>query len=295
MRVLVTGGAGFIGSYLVEKLLINDYSVTVVDNLTRGNQNNLSALFKEIEFIEGSVNDFDLMKQLIKESDYVFHLAALSRVMPSIESPEMCFKYNVEGTEIIARLCSKLEKKLFFSSSREVYGDAKYIPVDEEHCLNPKNPYGASKVFGEKIIESYAECYGLSYIIFRLANVYGLKDFERVIPTFVERALKNHSLIVYGGNQILDFVYIDDIVDAFLKTMEIDTIDNILNIGSGTPKKILDLARMIKKITKSEGEVIIKESRGGEVERFVANVEKAKRVLNWEPKTSLGEGLKCLV
>lgn len=152
--VLVTGGAGFIGSHLVERLVKEGYKVIVVDNLLRGNIGNLSRIIKAVQFVKCDVRNHEIMNGIIKKADVVIHLAALSRVMPSIESPEQCFENNIKGTEIVARLCSKYNRKLIFSSSREVYGTAKYLPVDESHPLNPENPYGASKVAAEYIIRT---------------------------------------------------------------------------------------------------------------------------------------------
>lgn len=292
--VLITGGAGFIGSHLTERLAKKGDSIIVVDNLSRGNLGNLSGILNEIEFVRKDITDYDVMKELVKDSDVVFHFASLSRVMPSIENPELCFRVNVQGTEVIARLCSKYNKRLIFSSSREVYGTVEYIPADEKHILHPENPYGASKVCGEKIIEAYSKCYGLKYAILRLTNVFGERDFDRVIPTFIEKALKNQDLVVYGGEQILDFIHVNDVVRAFLKAFEIS--DNIIfNIGSGEGVKIIELAKIIKELTKSKSEIVTKEKRKGEVERFVANAEEAKRFLGWALKISLREGVSRLL
>jgi UDP-glucose 4-epimerase len=292
--VLVTGGAGFIGSHLVEKLVEEGYSVIVVDNLLRGKLNNLSNILDRIEFVKGDIRNYALMEKLIKNSEVIFHLASLSRVIPSIENPELCFKINVEGTEIIARLCSKHHKKLIFSSSREVYGAPKYLPVDEAHPLNPENPYGASKVSGEKIIEAYAKNYGLSYAILRLANVYGSRDFDRVIPIFIKNSLEEKDLVVYGVNKILDFVYIDDVINAFISAMN-SNVNQTLNIGAGVGVSIIELANLVKRITGKEVKIIVKEKRKGEVDKFIADIKRAKEVLNWEPKINLEEGLRRIV
>lgn len=292
--VLITGGAGFIGSHLTERLVEEGCSIIVVDNLSRGNLGNLSGILNKIEFVKKDITDYDSMRELVKDSDIIFHFASLSRVMPSIENPELCFRVNAQGTEVIARLCSKYNKRLIFSSSREVYGTARYIPVDENHLLHPENPYGASKVCGEKIIEAYAKCYGLNYAILRLTNVYGERDFDRVIPTFIEKALKNEDLVVYGGEQILDFIHINDVIRAFLKAFEIG--DNIVfNIGSGEGVKIIELAKIIKELAKSKSEIVIKEKRKGEVQRFVANAEEAKRFFGWALEIGLREGVSRLL
>ena len=289
--ILVTGGAGFIGSHLVEKLIKDGYDIEVIDNLSRGKIENLNSVINGITFIQGDITNFDLMRDIVRKVDAVYHLAALSRVIPSIQDPELCFKSNVAGTEIIARLCAKYKKKLIFSSSREVYGDAKYIPVDEKHPLNPKNPYGASKVADEKIIEAYSKCYGLDFVILRLGNVYGERDFERVVPLFIDKCLKGDDLIVYGGNQVLDFVYISDVIDALLKAADMSNDNDKFNVCSEVGVKIIELAKHIKGLINTNSQVLINNPRKGEVEEFIADISRIKNSLGWRPKTTLEEGL----
>jgi UDP-glucose 4-epimerase len=280
-HILITGGAGFIGSHLAERLIAEGHNIIVVDNLSRGSLQNLSNIAGKLQFVNGNAADYDLIEKLVKGSEVTFHLAALSRVIPSIENPRKCFEDNVHGVEIVARLCSKYNKKLIFSSSREVYGTAKYLPVDEDHPLTPENPYGASKVYGEKIIGAYSSCYGLNYAILRLSNVYGKRDFERVIPIFIQKTLKKEALPIYGGKQIIDFVHYDDNVT--------------LNVGRGEGVTIITLAKLIQKIGHESSELIRREKRQGEVERFVANIDKAKKLLNWIPEIDLHEGITRLL
>jgi len=291
-RILVTGGAGFIGSHLTKRLIEKGYDVIVLDNLSRGKVDNISQVMQTIDFIKGDIRDYELIDRLIKNIDVVIHLAALSRVQPSIENPELCFDINVKGTEIIARICSKYNKKLIFASSREVYGTPKYLPVDEGHSLNPENPYGTSKVAAESIIRAYSKCYGLEYIILRLANVYGPRDFDRVIPIFINKALKNEKLVVYGKDKILDFIYISDVVSAFIKALEINERNLILNVGSGIGTKLIDLAELIKNIVSSNSRIIIKETRNGEVEEFIADISKIRSILKWYPEIDLSNGIR---
>ncbi|PWB56948.1 MAG: hypothetical protein C3F06_00195 [Candidatus Methanoperedenaceae archaeon] len=293
-KILITGGAGFIGSHLAEALVNKGNDVIVVDNLSRGHCENLNSIIDKINFVNGDITDHELIRDLIRSSDTVFHLAALSRVIPSIDDPELCFKSNIEGTEIIARSCARYGKRLIFSSSREVYGTANYIPVDEEHPLNPENPYGTSKLAGEKIIESYSKCYHLRYAILRLANVYGDRDFDRVIPIFIKNSLNNKDLIIYGGQQILDFVYITDVIEAFLKAF-VNQENLKVNIGSGKGTTLLELANMIKYLTKNKGKITIQDKRTGEVEKFVSKINKSHEILNWNPEFSLEEGIKRLL
>lgn len=293
-KVLVTGGAGFVGCHLVDRLLSEGQDVTVLDNLSRGNLQNLPNVHDDLKFVRGDINDVDLISGLIEDSDVVFHLAALSRVMTSIKNPDKCFDDNVHGVEVIARLCSKYHKKLVFSSSREVYGNALYTPVDEDHPLTPENPYGVSKLCGEKIIVTYSKCYSLKYSILRLANVYGYKDFQRVIPTFVEKTIKDQALVVFGGQQIIDFVHVNDVVDVLLKAS--NNNENItVNIGSGKGTTVLEIARLIQEIGHCRGRIIHKKKRQGEVECFIAKIDTAKKLLNWAPKTELKAELTRLL
>jgi UDP-glucose 4-epimerase len=290
VKALITGGAGFIGSKLAECLSAKGYKIIVVDNLSRGKKANLSKVSEKIQFVNGNIIDYDLISGIIKEVDVVFHLASLSRVVPSIEHPSKCFENNVLGVEIIARLCTKHHKKLVFSSSREVYGTVLEKKVDESHPLNPENPYGASKVCGEKIIETYSKCYDLKYSILRFTNVYGERDFQRVIPIFIQSTLRNQPLVIYGGKQVIDFVHVSDITNILVQASDYN--DNlIVNAGSGKGISIINLAKLIRKIGSGSNEIVLNEKRRGEVENFVAKIDKAERILNWSPTIELKDGL----
>ncbi len=294
-RILVTGGAGFIGSHLVTRLISEPNKITVIDNLSRGSLSNLPSISEvNMTIVNANVTDYEILREHIQKSDVVFHLAALSRVMPSIENPERCLNDNVLGTEVIARLCATYNKKLIFSSSREVYGTANYLPVDENHPQTPENPYGASKICGENIILSYSHCYGLRYGIVRLTNVYGERDFDRVIPLFVKKAMNSEPLIVFGGSQIIDFVHVSDVTDLLVKISNHNS-NIIVNAGSGNGITVLELAELVQKTVGNKTKIIVQEKRRGEVERFVANIGKAKQLLDWEPRVSLASGLMHLV
>jgi UDP-glucose 4-epimerase len=291
-RILITGGSGFIGSHLAERLVKEGYKVYIIDNLLRGNLINLSHVWDEIEFINGDIRNYQLMSNAVRKADIIIHLAAISRVMPSIKKPELCFEINTMGTEIVARLCAKYNKKLIFSSSREVYGTPQYLPVDEDHPLIPENPYGASKIAAEGILKSFSKCYNLSYIILRLTNVFGPRDFDRVVPIFIEKSIKNEDLIIYGYEKVMDFIYISDVTEAFIKSLNTNETNLTLNIGSGVSVKLLDIAKLIRNTIGGHGKLIIKKARKGEVVKFVANIKRAKSILGWEPKIPLEVGIK---
>lgn len=291
-NILITGGAGFIGIHLARCLHSQGFSITIIDDFSRGNKHTIRDLPSDIVVIEKNILNEDICECTIKNADLVFHLSALSRVIPSIQNPQLCFQNNVLGTEIIARMCSKYKKKIIFSSSREVYGNAESMPVNESFPLIPENPYGSSKIAGESTIRAYSRTYGLKYDILRLANVYGPLDFDRVIPIFIERAMNGENFFIYGGDQVIDFVYVDDVIDAFMHCLEVTTDNKILNIGSGTGTDIISLAGIITSISSSSSKFFLKEKRTGEVDRFVADISNAKKTLNWEPKTPLKKGLE---
>ena len=280
MKILVTGGAGFIGTHLVNKLS-KIHKVIVLDDLSRGE-------FLPVNGIKGDVADFNLVNSLVRDCDFVFHLAALSQVLPSIKNPDLCFNSNVLGTYNIAKACLINNKKMVFSSSREVYGEQEKIPVNEEVLTNPKNNYGASKVAGEAIISSI----GINYNIFRLSNVIGVGDKNRVVPLFINKAIKNEEITIYDENKIIDFVDVNDVIKAFIKAMEIK--NEIYNVGSGVSVRLGDLALMIKELTNSKSKITIKNGEEKEVSKYTADINKIKNELNWTPKIKLKESISMI-
>jgi len=294
-NIVITGGAGFIGSHLVEALSNKGFSITVIDNFSRGDKNTVMPYLNDIDLVETSILNEKKIERYIQKSDAIFHLSALSRVIPSIKNPKLCYQSNISGTEIIARLCSKYDKKIIFSSSREVYGNAKKLPVSELSPLIPENPYGASKLASEAIIRAYSRTHGLTYQILRLANVYGSQDFDRVIPTFIERGIQGQNIFIYGGEQIIDFVYIDDVINAFILCLQKKNDNEIVNIGSGSGTNLKSLAESIIEILSSNSKIIYKKKRRGEIDQFVADISYAKKVFGWTPETSLKTGLEKLI
>ncbi|MDW7731317.1 MAG: GDP-mannose 4,6-dehydratase [Methanolobus sp.] len=289
-KILVTGGMGFIGSYLVKRLLSMGYEITVLDNLYRGFKERLPEQ-RNLNVIIDDITNEELLKKLIEENDFVYHLAAISQVMTSIKNPFVTLQYNVEGTEKVARWCSHYNKKVIFSSSREVYGSVCDLPVNEEHSFNPENPYAASKISGEAILKAYSTTYGLQYLIFRLSNVYGGRDHGRVIPIFVEKAKNGEQLILFGDDKVMDFIYIDDVVDILIRSLNYQS-NGIFNVGSGTSTTLKELAEKIISLLDSDSGYTIVQPRAGEVDRFTADISKIKRELNWKPKYVLEQGLR---
>lgn len=288
-KVLVTGGAGFIGSHLVERLLRDGADqVVVVDNLyrDRGRLENLQSLISHprLEFYEADIRDPDALADAMQDVGVVYHLAAQSNVMGSVSDVDYCFSTNVVGTYNVLRAASRHGvRRVIFSSSREVYGEPIGLPVDEGDPLLPVNSYGASKLAGEAYCRAFRHVFGLQTIVLRLANVYGPRDTGRIIPLWIEQAAAGEMLPVYGGKQLIDFVWIDDTVEALIRAAKIDGALPPINIASGTGTKIVDLARRIARLTGGHGQLKVLPARPVEVTRFVASVDRMREILGIEP------------
>lgn len=277
-RILVTGGAGFIGGHLVERLARRHKggAVTVIDNLRRGDPENLRSCSGDIVFCRSDIRDRAALDPVMRGCEVVFHLAAQSSVMGACEDTEYSCSTNVLGTLHVLEAAKQAGvKRVVFTSSREVYGEPDRIPVPETAPLSPKNAYGASKVAGEMYCRVFGQN-GLEVVVLRLANVYGPRDIGRVIPLFVDRALRGLPLLLYGGSQILDFVWIDAVVDALIQTGFGEFSPEPLNIGAGRGITVAALAQRILDLTGSHSPLAIEERRGVEVSRFVADTTRAQ-------------------
>lgn len=291
MRILVTGGLGFIGSHLVDALSKKKESIIIIlDNLYRGSVDNIKQHLKNknIKLIKGDVREYSHLKKIGK-IDFIYHLAAQSNVAGSFSKPDYAFSTNVVGTLNVLRFASEQKvKKFIFSSSREVYGNPEYIPVDEEHPLNPINIYGLTKLCSESLCMAFSKNNNLNFTILRIANVYGPRDKDRVIPIFIKNAKNNKDLILFGGKQILDFIWIGDAVNAIINiSKDKKFVGETVNIGTGVETSIEELAKIIIKLTKSKSKIVRKKSRSFDVEQFVAKSNKIKL-----KTTKLIDGLK---
>jgi UDP-glucose 4-epimerase len=278
MRILVTGGAGFIGGNLVNRLVSMDAGdILVLDNLHRGfSRDSLPAT---VEFRRADIRDRDALADAVKGREIVFHLAAQSNVMGAVADAGYSFNTNVVGTyNVLQSAAAARVKRLVFPSSREVYGDPRSIPVPETAPLRAKNAYGASKIAGEVYCRLAAQ-QGLETVVLRLANVYGPGDRDRVIPLFAAAASAGLPITVFGKQKILDFVWIDVVLDALIKTAFGSYIRGPVNIGSGKGTTILDLARRMVDLSRSASRIKVVEEREQEVGRFVADITRAKRRL----------------
>jgi UDP-glucose 4-epimerase len=272
-NVLVTGGAGFIGAHLVRRLVEAGKDVIVLDNMKRGKREKLAELERagKVRVVVGDIRRFDDVAPLVQGCETVFHLAAQSNVMGATDDPDYSVTTNVNGTCTVLRAAAMAKvARLVFTSSREVYGDPSKLPVEEADPIRPKNAYAASKVAGEAYCRTYVASHGLAVEIVRLANVYGPGDSGRVIPLWLDFAKDGRELPVYGGQQVIDFLWVGTAVDALLFASE-RGLPGPVNIGSGTATKILELAERILAVTRSKSKVVLTAAREIEVARFVAD------------------------
>lgn len=293
MKVLVTGGAGFIGSHLVDALSARGDDVAVIDNLRRGRREFIAA--SGARLIEGDIRDPGAVEAAMEGAEAVFHLAAQSNVLGAMSDIDYSFSTNVVGTFNVLKAASRAGvRRVVFSSSREVYGEPAVVPVAETAAMAAKNPYGASKVAGEAYCRTWATLGGTECSILRFANVYGPRDRDRVIPLWLERAGAGEDLVVYGGEQLLDLVPVATVVEAMLAAAA-RPADDPINVGSGVGTRILDLAARIRELTGSAVEVDLQPARGAEVVRFVANVSRMRSVLGVMPPAEPLAALSALV
>src|SRR2546425_5438668 len=301
-RVLITGGNGFIGSHLAERIEERGHSVTLFDVQFNGNTTSL-----QCPKIRGDVRDYGAVKDAVAGHDAVFHFAAVSRVAWGQMDPYTCWTTNQLGTLNVLEACRKSETRpvLFYASSREVYGEPQYLPVDENHPKKPLSVYGMTKLCAERACGSYADpsvSPSVHPVIFRFSNVYGSeRDLpERVIPKFMTKALRGEDITLYGGDQVLDFTYIDDTISGILKAFAacLDGGSGVsgqeFHFVTGRGVSVSDLATMIVGLTDSSSRIIQSPPNNFEVRRFVGDPGKSHKVLGHEPRVRLEEGLKIL-
>ena len=301
-KILVTGGAGFIGSHLVDALAsMSDTEIVVLDNLTHGSVENVKQHLDAagFELVRGDVRDRDLVRRLIADVDYVFHLAALIEVQTSLKEPQLTDEINVQGTLNILEAARDADvKRIVYASSCAVYGEPKFLPVSEEHPTAPLSPYGASKLAAEAYCIAYHHTYGLKTVALRYFNVYGPRQFRGpysgVITIFLERALQGKPLIIYGdGKQTRDFVYVKDVVDACILAASKQTaIGHAINVGTGKETSIIELADIIKRLTGASVPIKHDPPLKGDIRKSVSDTRKAERLLGYKPEFTLAKGLK---
>jgi UDP-glucose 4-epimerase len=277
---------------LVRKLLDYGLSVIAVDNLHRGD---LRVLDSRAEFRCVDIRNRSALKAALEGVRDIYHLAAQSNVIGACEDSGYSVSTNILGTYNIFACARELGiRKVLFTSSREVYGEVQSLPVDEDRSRNPKNTYGMTKAAGELYSEEFCRS-GLNITTLRLANVYGSGDSGRVIPLFVERALRNEDLTVFGQGKLLDFVHVDDVVAALVSAGVSNRAPQVYNIGSGIGTALEDLARHIVALTGSSSSIRYGQTRAIEVDRYISNTERARRELDFRCMISLTDGLNRVI
>ena len=306
MKILITGGAGFIGSHLCEKYVKDGHTVLCLDNFMSGDLINIRHLlnFHNFKLIKGDIRDFGLLEKVMGDVNTVLHLAAQIHVDRSYIEPKLTYEVNVTGTQNVLEAARMYDvRRVIYASTSEVYGSAQYAPIDEKHPLNAPHPYGASKIAADRMCHAYIQTYGMDIAIMRLFNTFGSRQrdvgYGGVISIFTRRVLSDVPPIIYGdGLQTRDYTYIDDAVRAYDSVLNHnEPLMEPANFGSGKEVSIVDLANMIIDLCgkKDSLKPVHVEPRIGEVKRLIANATKAKNLLGWEPGHDFKTGLKIFV
>jgi len=298
MRYVVTGGAGFIGSHITEKLVERSDIVTVIDNMNTGKEKNLESVKGKINFIKGDILDVDLLEDLTKDVDGVFHQAALASVQDSFDKPDEYHNVNVNGTENILKLSKKYGFKVVYASSSSVYGNPTRIPIKESDEKNPINPYAETKLKKEELAIRYSEM-GVKVIGLRYFNVFGKgqsKEYAGVLKLFLERIRDELSPKINGdGTQFRDFVHVSDVVNANIMSMDSDVAYGFFNVGTNTSITILDVAKTIIEYSGLDIEPTFGPALNGDVHGTVANIDLIKKEIGWKPTIMLVDWVKDII
>ncbi len=303
--MLVTGGAGFVGSWVVEKLLPHQpLRIIIVDNLLRGSLENMQSFIDHpaVKFMEGDIRDTVMMDEIISRCDYIFHLAAL-RITRCAENPSEAFEVMSRATfEILEAARKHKVKKIIYSSTASVYGLAQHFPTPEtDHPYDNKTFYGAAKMFGEQMLRSYQDMYGLPYIALRYFNIYGPRmdregRYTEVMIKWFDCIRDNRPPQIYGdGKDTMDFIHVEDVADANVAALLSETENEAFNIGCNRETSLAELLELMLKINRAQlTPQYLPANRVNPVNKRLADISKAKRLLNFTPAITLEEGLKSL-
>jgi len=295
VNLIVTGGAGFIGSHLTKYLIKKGHNVRVIDNLRRGSFDNLKDIKDKIDFQEIDILDYEKMKNVVKNADGIFHQAALGSVPQSFKEPEEYHRVNAMGTENVLKLAKEFGFKVVYASSSSVYGNQEKFPIKEDAEKKPLNPYGQSKLESEQFAKKYADV-GVKVIGLRYFNVVGIgqnPNYAGVVPKFIERLVQHKPPIIYGdGNQLRNFTFVDDVVEANVLAFENKIEHAFMNIATGVMTSVKELATIMIRLSGLSIEPIYEKAREGDIEKSQADISLAKNLINWFPKTTLEEGLE---
>jgi UDP-glucose 4-epimerase len=298
MKYIVTGGAGFIGSYIVKKLVARGDSVTVIDNLNTGKEENLESVRNKIVFLKDSVLNMSLLEKETRNVDGIFHQAALASVQDSFSKRDEYYDVNVKGTENILKLAKKNNFKVVYASSSSVYGNPEQIPIKESDAKNPINPYAETKLKKEELAIKYSEM-GVKVIGLRYFNVFGKgqsKEYAGVLKLFLERIRDKLPPKVNGdGTQFRDFVYVDDVVNANILSMDSEISHGFFNVGTNSSITILDLAKIIVKSSGLHIEPVFGPALKGDVQGTIANIDLIKEKIGWKPTVVLEEWIDEII
>ena len=296
MKVIVTGGAGFIGSHLVEHLSSEGHIIKVIDNFSTGRKENLEHVRDNIEIIQGDLNTFEDLPNIIKGNDWVFHLAALADIVPSIQNPQQYFDANVNGTLKLLQACNEQNiSKFIYAASSSCYGIPDKYPTPESSPINPQYPYALTKRMGEELVLHWSNVYKIPAISLRFFNVYGPRSrtsgtYGAVFGVFLAQKLANKPLTIVGdGFQTRDFTFVTDVVDAMYISAKSKFKNKVYNVGSGITIAINQIAKILK------GDTTHIPKRPGEPDITFADIEKIKMDLNWSPSVSIEEGIEILL
>jgi nucleoside-diphosphate-sugar epimerase len=302
-RYLVTGGAGFIGSHIARRLLSDGASVRIVDNLTTGLEQRLSGLHQSLEFIRGDLADSLVSDDAVKGVDFVLHQAAIPSVQRSVADPLSTNRANVTATLNILESCRKAGvRRVVFAASSSAYGDTELLPKVEEMPPDPLSPYALQKLVGERYCQLYYRLYGLETVSLRYFNVFGPSqdphsEYSAVIPKFIAAMQAKKAVTVYGdGEQSRDFTYVDNVVDANLKALRApQAAGRVCNIGCGERITLNTLIRSLEEIIGIKADVIYASAKPGDVRHSLADITSARRILGYEPKVGIEDGLRRTV
>ena len=302
---LITGGAGFIGSHIVDRLISNGVKVRVLDNFSSGKKENLSNVInnENLEIIEGDIEDFITVKKAMKGITCIFHHAALVSVEKSVETPMLSFTNNVQGTFNVYEAARQVGvKRIVLASTAAVYGENQCLPLIENSHYQPLSLYAIDKVYAEQLAFTYNYQFAVETIVLRYFNVYGPRQdpksaYSGVISIFSDKVLNNEEVVIYGdGAQTRDFIYIDDIVDANILAMETDSLNlATFNIGTGYGTSINELLEVIGNVVNRKIKIRFATKRKGDIYQSYASIEKGSKLLEWKAKVKLQQGISSLI
>lgn len=301
MRYVVTGGAGFIGSHLVEALVDARHEVVVLDDFSTGCRQNIEPFLDRIELVEGSITDPDVCAGAITGADFVLHQAALPSVPRSVRYPRTTHEVNATGTlNVLIAARDAGVKRVVYAASSSAYGDTETLPKREDMAVRPRSPYAVSKLAGEEYCRAFTTSYGLETVALRYFNVFGPRQdpasqYAAAVPRFITGAVAGKPPTIYGdGEQTRDFTYVANVVQANLLacTAPVEAVGDVFNVGCGARISVNDLWARIRRLTEAPVDAIHTDGRPGDVRDSLASLDRIRRIVGYEPVIGLEEGLK---